>query len=289
MTSDGIRYSNIEPDHESSTGPQDVPPSRRPRLNQCETRYVALCNREQARETRLRREQVVVAGVELRILDSIADREQPPLRIEQKVELHLREQTLRRAAPRASILRAVARPAVRAPAAAARSAPDSAGRSGIVSSPASSATLMSSAMVHAAGPPLRLRGVARAVQRSRQQRLRVLSSERESSTKRSMAVASSPLSLAVQQPADPVREARGTTLCALQRLVSLERITNGARQLVLHLIDGKTQRLQCRRRLVQRALESLELSRDLHGGRVHALTRIAPQTRDVASPRAAPA
>jgi hypothetical protein len=37
ITSEGIRYSNIEPDHDSSIAPSSTGSSGRPSLNQCET------------------------------------------------------------------------------------------------------------------------------------------------------------------------------------------------------------------------------------------------------------
>ena len=240
MTSDGIRYSNIEPDHESSTGRTTCRRSRRPRLNQCETGTSPLAIATQAREPRLRGEQVVVAGVELRILDAIADREQPPRRVEQEAEFHLRDEALRRAAPHAVSL-ACSTHGERGEnrAAAARSAVDSAGRSGIVSSPASSAMLASSASVHAAGPSTPSCGVAAWLSAPGSQVSASLSSERESRTKRSTAPRELAALLAVPERSKTVREARGASFRALQGMVSVECIADGPRQLVMHLVDGE--------------------------------------------------
>ena len=64
MTSAGIRYSNIEPDHEIRAEPRPTGVSARPRRNQCSAGDVALGDREEAGQARLRGEQVVVARVE---------------------------------------------------------------------------------------------------------------------------------------------------------------------------------------------------------------------------------
>ena len=64
MTSAGIRYSNIEPDHEISAEPRPTGVSARPSRNQCVGGDVALGDREEARQPGLRGEQVVVARVE---------------------------------------------------------------------------------------------------------------------------------------------------------------------------------------------------------------------------------
>ena len=49
---------------------------------------IALGDRHEAREARLRREQVVAARVEIALRDPVADREELALRVEQKTELH---------------------------------------------------------------------------------------------------------------------------------------------------------------------------------------------------------
>ena len=86
----GIRYSNIEPDHDISTesGPTGV--SARPAETEpVRHRHVALGDRDQRREARLRGKQVVAAGIEHAEIDPETDREELAQRIEEKPELHV--------------------------------------------------------------------------------------------------------------------------------------------------------------------------------------------------------
>ena len=55
---------------------------------------VALGDREKARQPGLGRQQVVVAGIERALVDSVPDREQPAGGVEQEAEVHLREELL---------------------------------------------------------------------------------------------------------------------------------------------------------------------------------------------------
>ena len=64
MTSDGIRYSNIDPDQEISAAPCADRRHRAAEPEPVPRRHVALGDREEAREPRLGGEQVVATGVE---------------------------------------------------------------------------------------------------------------------------------------------------------------------------------------------------------------------------------
>src|ERR1700690_2040889 len=77
MTRDGMRYSNIDPDHDRSAAPKPVP-----------ARNIVLGDCEKTREARLGRQQVVATWIERALRYAIADREQPTLRIEEKSEVH---------------------------------------------------------------------------------------------------------------------------------------------------------------------------------------------------------
>src|SRR5881296_37064 len=68
ITSAGIRYSNIDPD-----------------------RDIALGDRDKARETSLRSEQVIPTGVETPVGDAVSDRKQFPHRVEEEPEVHGRD------------------------------------------------------------------------------------------------------------------------------------------------------------------------------------------------------
>ena len=94
ITSAGIRYSNIEPDQETSAEPRPTGVSARPRRNQCSGGDVALGDGEEARQARLGRQQVVVARVERPVADPEADREQLARRVEQEAEVRLPEEPL---------------------------------------------------------------------------------------------------------------------------------------------------------------------------------------------------
>ena len=90
MISPGIRYSNIEPDHDISTESFPTGVSRRPRRNQCRIGTSPLAIAMKLSSTRLGREQVVAAGVERSVGRAIADGEEHPRRVEQEAELHRR-------------------------------------------------------------------------------------------------------------------------------------------------------------------------------------------------------
>ena len=101
-TSVGIRYSNIEPDHErrpaSRADGEERPAERRPVAH----RHVALGDRQQAGQARLRGQQVVEAGVELLLGDAVADVEQVALAVVQEAEVGLPGQLLAVAATSAA-------------------------------------------------------------------------------------------------------------------------------------------------------------------------------------------
>ena len=63
MTSDGIRYSNIEPDQEISAEPRAAA-SGAAETEPVPGRHVALGDGDEARQPRLGRQQVVAVGVE---------------------------------------------------------------------------------------------------------------------------------------------------------------------------------------------------------------------------------
>ncbi len=64
MTSSGMRYSNMLPLHDTSAVAPSATVSDRPRRNQCSRRRVALRDGDEARQPRLRREQIVRRVVE---------------------------------------------------------------------------------------------------------------------------------------------------------------------------------------------------------------------------------
>ena len=88
MTSDGIRYSNIDPDQEISAAPRETGVTARPRPEPVAGRNVSLGDRHEARQPRLRGEEIVTARVERALGDEIADREQLAVVVKQKSELH---------------------------------------------------------------------------------------------------------------------------------------------------------------------------------------------------------
>ncbi len=83
-TSVGIRYSNIEPDHERSPASRPDRIERPAERGPVADRHVALGDRPQAREARLGGEQVVEARVELLLGDAKADVEQVAARLYRK-------------------------------------------------------------------------------------------------------------------------------------------------------------------------------------------------------------
>ena len=64
ITSDGIRYSNIDPDHEISAEPRSTGVRPRPEAKPVARRHVALGDRDEARQARLGGQQVVAVGIE---------------------------------------------------------------------------------------------------------------------------------------------------------------------------------------------------------------------------------
>ena len=111
MTSDGIRYSNIEPDQEISAAPLRDRRDGTAEAEPVARRDVALGDRDEAREPRLGGEQIVAARVERALRHAIADREQLALGIEQEAEVHCRAPSSR------AVASSAARRAVRAAAA----------------------------------------------------------------------------------------------------------------------------------------------------------------------------
>ena len=89
-----MRYSNIEPDHEMRAEPRPTGVSARPSRNQWSAGDVALGDREEARQTGLRGEEVVVARVQRAVADPEADREELARGVEQEREVGLAEQRL---------------------------------------------------------------------------------------------------------------------------------------------------------------------------------------------------
>ena len=88
-------------------------PNRRQRAAEAEPvagRQIAFGDGDEARKTRLRREQIVIAGVEPAIGDPISDRQQLPLRVEQKAELHCIDQRPRALAQRGKAAAKARRP-----------------------------------------------------------------------------------------------------------------------------------------------------------------------------------
>ena len=99
ITSAGIRYSNIDPDHEIRAEPRPTGVSARPSRNQWSGGDVALArSRGSSARRRFGREQVVVARIECAVQDPEADREQLAGRIEQEAEVHLVEVAIGRSA-----------------------------------------------------------------------------------------------------------------------------------------------------------------------------------------------
>ena len=95
ITNEGIRYSNIEPDHEISAEPVPDGCQGTAEPEPVAGGYVSLGDRDEARKTRFGGKQVVIIGVETPIGNPISDREQLPLRVEEKVERHRIEHLLR--------------------------------------------------------------------------------------------------------------------------------------------------------------------------------------------------
>ena len=95
ITSAGMRYSNIDPDQETSADPQSTGVKRATEFEPMRRRDIALRNGDEAGEPRLRRQQIVTTRVETVIGDAIPDREELPRRVEEKAKLHGVEHRLR--------------------------------------------------------------------------------------------------------------------------------------------------------------------------------------------------
>ena len=91
MTSCGIRYSNIEPLHDTSTGSPPASVSRRPSANQLSCGNWPCATARKLLKPRFGREQVVEARIAPTLGHVVADREQAPRRVVQEVELRRRE------------------------------------------------------------------------------------------------------------------------------------------------------------------------------------------------------
>ena len=96
MTSAGIRYSNIEPAHDTSAEPRPTGVRRAAEPEPVVGVDVALGDGQEAGETSLRGQQVVVARVQRAVEHPEADREELPSRIEQEAEVHLAHETVGR-------------------------------------------------------------------------------------------------------------------------------------------------------------------------------------------------
>ena len=99
MTSDGIRYSNIDPDQEISAAPWRDRRDGTAEVEPVAGRNVALGDRHEAREPRLGGEEIVAARVERALGTEIADREQLAVVVEQKAEIHCRAPSPARSPP----------------------------------------------------------------------------------------------------------------------------------------------------------------------------------------------
>ena len=89
ITSSGIRYSNIEPLQDSSTGSPPMWVSGRPSANQRSCGKCALGDGDEARQPRLRGQQVVVAGVAAVLARRVADHQQVAQLVIQEREVRL--------------------------------------------------------------------------------------------------------------------------------------------------------------------------------------------------------
>ena len=88
-TRSGIRYSNIDPDHESSAEPRPTGRQGAPEVEPVLDGHVAPGDGDEARQSRLGGQQIVVARVERPVLRAIADREQIRGRVVEEREVHL--------------------------------------------------------------------------------------------------------------------------------------------------------------------------------------------------------
>src|SRR4030081_99075 len=87
MMSDGMRYSNMEPDQEMRAAAFPTGVTDRPSRNQWRAGIAFFATGVKARRARLGGEQVIAVGVESAVRRA-PDREQPALLIEQEPELH---------------------------------------------------------------------------------------------------------------------------------------------------------------------------------------------------------
>ena len=94
ITSSGMKYSNIDALQDSSAR---AVPGGRERASELEpvlVRDLPDRDRDEARQPRLRGQRVVVRRVEPSVGDAEADREEPPLPVEQESELHFLDEVV---------------------------------------------------------------------------------------------------------------------------------------------------------------------------------------------------
>ena len=100
ITRAGIKYSNIDPDHEIRAEPRPTGVSGATEAEPVFGIDVALGDRHEAGEAGFRGEQVVVARIQRSVVDAEPDREQLADGIEQEVEFHLPGESLRQVGDR---------------------------------------------------------------------------------------------------------------------------------------------------------------------------------------------
>ena len=88
IISAGIRYSNMEPDHEMRAKPRPTGVSARPRRNQWEDETSPLAMAMSPCQARLRSQQVVTVDVQLVVGDAVADGKFLTRAIKKKAEIH---------------------------------------------------------------------------------------------------------------------------------------------------------------------------------------------------------
>ena len=97
MTSEGIRYSNIDPDHEIKRGAVRDRSGGAAQAEPMLRRDVAFGDCEEAGESRLGSQEIVTVAIERAFVDEISDRQQLPVVVEQETELHRKRHRPRRA------------------------------------------------------------------------------------------------------------------------------------------------------------------------------------------------
>ena len=88
ITSDGIRYSNIDPDHEISAAPCATGISAAAEMEPVAGGNIALGDGEETRQPRFRRQKIVAIGIERAFGREAADRKQIALAVDEKAEVH---------------------------------------------------------------------------------------------------------------------------------------------------------------------------------------------------------